>query len=169
MVRWKDIKGYEGHYQISDSGLVRSLKSDKLLTLSRLTKCGYRKASLSKGGKAREFRIHRLVAETFVPNPHKKETVNHIDGDKLNNDASNLEWSTRSEQVYHSYELGLKKPIRGASNKNAKLTDNQVREIRKAYVRQSREFGTVALAAKYGVTSRVIGLVVNGKSYRHIK
>lgn len=170
MEEWKDIKGFEGRYQVSNTGKVRNAKSGNLLSLNRLTKCGYRKAALYlENRKSKECRIHRLVAETFISNPDNKETVNHKDGDKLNNHVNNLEWATRSEQVFHSYELGLKNPLSGTSSPHSKLTDDQVREIRSLYIPQSKEFGAVALSKKYNVSHRVILLVAKGKSYKHVK
>lgn len=168
MVVWKDIIGFEGKYQISNDGRVRVVKTGKELTLNRFTKCGYRKAALYKNGKGHEKRIHRLVAEHFVHNPRMKETVNHIDGNKLNNHADNLEWSTRKEQLDHAYNTGLRSSRRGSDNSQSKLTDEQVREIRRDYVRQSTKFGTVALSKKYGVSNRVIGLIVNNKAYTNV-
>ena len=85
--------------------------------------------------------------------------------DKLNNVFTNLEWSTRSEQLFHAYKMNLRKAKRGSSNVNAKLTELQVKEIRSMYIPMSREFGTVALSKKYNVSSRVIGLIVANKSY----
>jgi hypothetical protein len=172
---WKDITGFEGFYQISNFGRVKSLGGKcgsamrkPSIRSTSLTKDGYEKVRLLWGGKDKTVRIHRLVAEAFIPNPEGKETVNHIDGNKRNNHVSNLEWADRSEQLYHAYKLGLKQSKVGSNNPVAKLSDEDVREIRKTYVRQSREYGTVALAKKYGVTNRVIGLVVSGKSYKNV-
>lgn len=167
MIVWKEIEGYEGLYMITVLGDVYSLKRGIMLK-KRLTFDGYIKATLSKNDKAKDFRVHRLVAEAFIPNPENKETVNHIDGDKTNNCVSNLEWATRSEQTQHSYDLGLKKPMPGRNNPNAKLTDEQVREIRSLYVKGSKEFGTVALGKKYDVHAGVIERVVKRKSYIHV-
>lgn len=170
---WKDIKGFEGCYQISSLGRVKSLArngspyGENIRKLSR-TKDGYLKVRLFGNGKDVTTRVHRLVAETFIENPDNKETVNHIDGNKENNSVENLEWADRHEQLYHAYELGLRKPMAGHINSQSKLTEEQVREIRATYVRQSKEFGTVALSKKYGVTNRVIGLVVNGKAYKNV-
>ena len=69
----------------------------------------------------------------------------------------------------HAYGLGLKTSRLGSHNSNAKLTDEQVREIRKTYVPYSKEFGTVALAEKYGVTNRVVGLIVKNRAYKNVK
>ena len=83
--------------------------------------------------------------------------------------VSNLEWVNRTEQMTHAYRLGLKTSRIGSHNSNAKLGDEQVREIRKLYIPYSKEFGTVALAEKYNVTNRVIGLIVKNKAYKNVK
>ena len=91
---WKDIEGYEG-YQISNMGRVRSLKYNKERFLrERKIKTDYLRVSLCKNGVAREFYIHRLVAQAFLPNPDNLPQVNHKDEDKTNNHVSNLEWCT---------------------------------------------------------------------------
>lgn len=174
--KWKDIKGYEGFYQISNLGRVKSLggwcgtakRKEKIRSVS-LTQDGYVKIRLIHQGRDRTARVHRLVAEAFILNPDNKDTVNHIDGNKQNNEVTNLEWADRAEQMQHAYCLGLKTSKVGSLNPNAKLTDEQVREIRNAYVPYSKEFGTVALAEKYGVTNRVIGLIVKNKAYKNVK
>lgn len=174
--KWKDIEGYEGFYQISNMGRVKSLggqcgtvKRKEKIRSTSLTKDGYEKIRLNSQGKDTTKRIHRLVAEAFIPNPNNKDTVNHIDGNKQNNIETNLEWVDRSEQMIHAYDLGLKRSRIGSKNANAKLTDEQVKEIRKLYVPYSKEFGTVALSKKYGVSNRVIGLIVSNKAYKDVK
>lgn len=173
---WKDIPGFDGFYQISNYGRVRSsggwcgsAKRSSIIRSASLTRDGYEKVRLVRGTKDITCRIHRLVAQAFVPNPEHKTTVNHIDGDKRNNRADNLEWADRHEQLVHAYNNGLKTPNTGTTNCNAKLTAEQVKEIRSIYIRQSKEFGTVALAKKYGVSNRVIGLIVRGLSYKDVK
>lgn len=116
---WKDIKGYEGLYQISNLGNVKSLERYKQnhgvtqlvgekIKSTRLLSSGYLVTDLYKDNKSKTAKIHRLVAETFIPNPNSKETVNHIDGNKLNNRVDNLEWATHREQNEHFYKTGLK-------------------------------------------------------------
>ncbi len=173
---WKDIKGFEGFYQISNLGRVKSLggwcgtaKRNEKIRSTSLTHDGYVKIRLRHQSKDKTARVHRLVAEAFIPNPKNKETVNHIDGNKQNNAASNLEWADRTQQMLHAYKLGLKASQAGTQNSNAKLTDKQVREIRNLYVPNSKKFGTVALAKKYGVSNRVVGLIVNNKTYKNVK
>ena len=108
---WRDIEGYEGLYQVSSLGNVRSQrrKTTKggLLKIAK-NPCGYSFVNLCKNGKASLKRIHRLVAEAFVPNPNGYSDVNHIDGNKENNKASNLEWVTRSANINHAYKTGLR-------------------------------------------------------------
>lgn len=118
---WKDIEGYEGLYQISNLGLVKSV-SRKIKTklgfkttkdiLLKFGKCSfnYIQVSLCKNGVQKTFKVHRLVAIHFIPNEFDKKEVNHIDGDKSNNTIDNLEWATRSENQFHAYKIGLRDP-----------------------------------------------------------
>lgn len=103
---WKSIEGYEGLYEISNLGRVRShdrvsngkIRKGRMLK-QVITGGGYYHVCLSKNGVFKQCRVHRLVATAFVPNPDAKETVNHINEDKLDNRACNLEWLTLSENV----------------------------------------------------------------------
>lgn len=97
---WKDIEGYDGFYQVSNLGRVKSVKSKYLRKLN-LTHDGYCKINLSSNGETHWFRVHRLVAQAFIPNPENKPEVNHIDEDKTNNNVDNLEWVTRKENANH--------------------------------------------------------------------
>ena len=108
---WKDIEGYEGLYQVSNLGRVKSLyKKEKILKLGAVSS-GYFFVHLYKMRKLKVIRVHRLVALTFVPNTENKLEVNHKDGNKQNNRADNLEWATKSENVKHSYSvLHIKNP-----------------------------------------------------------
>lgn len=159
MEEWKD---YEEDYAVSSYGRMYSKRAGRCLSIKSFDNDGYVKVAPHGNTK----RLNRIVAQTFIPNPDSKTTVNHIDGNKTNNRVDNLEWSTRSEQMIHAYKHGLKKPMRGSENANAKLTDEQVKAIRSEYVRNSRTHGTVALGRRYGVTNRVIGLIVRGLAYR---
>ena len=115
---WKDITGYEGLYQVSNLGEVKSLErmisngkglvkvKERILTQS-ITNWGYYRVALYKNGVRKYCKVHRLVAEAFIPNPESKEQVNHIDGNKLNNCVDNLEWSTRIENLNHARINGL--------------------------------------------------------------
>ena len=92
---WKDIAGYEGLYQVSDLGRVRSLKYEKVrLMKPRDNGCGYFQISFRREGKRKLFLVHRLVAEAFIPNPSNFPIVNHKDENPANNAVDNLEWCT---------------------------------------------------------------------------
>lgn len=104
---WKDIKGYEGLYQVSNLGRVRSFprqgtrKEETILRLTK-TKKGYLSLHLCKNKEGRSFRVHRLVAEAFIPNPTNLPQINHKDENKLNNCVDNLEWcDSRYNNIYN--------------------------------------------------------------------
>ena len=116
---WKDIPDYEGKYQVSNMGRVRSLlkwyplqnryvQRVKILKNNVMSK-GYLGVKLCKNGE-RTFKVHRLVAEAFIPNPDNKPQVNHINGDKTDNRVENLEWCTSRENTEHSRITGLQLP-----------------------------------------------------------
>lgn len=119
---WKPIKDFEGLYEVSNLGRVKSF--------DRVVNCGHGKTRVMKGKILKEVKlrdgyfyvrlckdtistrksIHRLVAETYIPNLDNKKEVNHIDGNKRNNNVSNLEWVTPKENMRHAWETGLLKP-----------------------------------------------------------
>lgn len=106
--KWKNISNYEGLYQISSFGRVKSLKCgrQKILKLGS-NPLGYSIIGLWKDKKQKFFPVHRIVATTFISNPKNKPEVNHIDGNKKNNNIDNLEWVTKSENMKHAIRTGL--------------------------------------------------------------
>jgi len=137
---WKDINGFEGYYKISNYGNVKSLdrlvksKAGSLKFLKgNIKKCAissvYRLALLSKENKEIGISVHKLVALHFIPNPLRKPEINHMDGNKLNNYFGNLEWCTRSENIQHSYDIGLQISRKGSKHHMAKITEDDVAEM----------------------------------------
>lgn len=116
---WKDVPGYEGFYQVSNLGRVKSL--DRTIRHARfgsvkrkgkelrqaVDRYGYMRVGIFNGNDKKIWSVHRLVATAFIPNPENKETVNHINGNKQDNRVENLEWNTQVENLKHSYATGL--------------------------------------------------------------
>lgn len=120
MSEWRDVPGYEGLYQVSDCGIVRSLdrtviggacgptKRIRGRELSQATdRGGYKVVCLCRDGSAKSAKVHRIVAEAFIPKEHGRHCVNHIDGDKTNNSVENLEWCSQLENNRHAIATGL--------------------------------------------------------------
>lgn len=108
---FREIPGYEKRYSISKSGVIKSLsKRGKTCTVKKtgVSKWGYERTTLWNGVKNVNHKVHRLVAITYMKNPQKHGDINHIDGDKLNNNLDNLEYCSRSENMKHAYKTGLK-------------------------------------------------------------
>ena len=109
MVEWRTICEYPD-YSVSNCGDVRNERTGKVLK-NRTVRNGYQIVTLCDDGGHHPCSVHRLVAKEFVENPRNCNTVNHIDGDKSNNNVDNLEWCTQSENMKHAYRTGLQKPI----------------------------------------------------------
>ena len=133
---WKEIKGFEGEYEVSNLGRIRSMDrmingrfyKSKIRSI-KITPNVYPKICLCSINGDRTARIHRLVAENFIPNPDNKKEVNHIDGDKTNNRVDNLEWVTPTENKIHNHRLGITR--RGERHQNSILTEEQAIQVKK--------------------------------------
>lgn len=106
----RDIKGYEGLYTIDIFGNITRLCNGKEISQHK-SNCGYMRVALSNNKERKNFSVHRLVAETFIPNPLNKEQVNHIDGDKTNNAVWNLEWTNCKDNINHAVKTGKVKRL----------------------------------------------------------
>lgn len=175
-MQWKPIKGYEGLYEVSDVGEVKALKRtinqgkchrtwEEHIVKFSVDGNGYFRTNLAKDGVNKTVKVHRLVAEAFIPNPSNLPEVNHIDGNKQNNHVENLEWCSRSENLKHAVEIGLKR-LDGEFNPGHKLTTKQVEFIRKSYIPRHKDFGTVALGKRFGVHRKTITRIINCQSWK---
>ena len=172
----KIIQGHgRNKYEVFEDGTVISLGrvgargyivKDKVLKPC-LNNSGYFRVSMNLIGKRKDYFVHRLVAECFCPNPYNKDKVNHKDGNKHNNNASNLEWVTSSENNKHAFANGLKLPTicSGKDNWNSKLDEEKVLWIREHYIKGSKEYGQCALARMFGVSQATMWAVINNKSW----
>lgn len=177
MEDWKNIKGYEGFYKVSSMGNIKSLKrkvkhptgytrtvNEKVLKPTIVN--GYHHVDLSKYGKRERHLVHRLVASAFIENHNKKPQVNHIDGNKTNNNVNNLEWATASENVTHGYLTGLSKPMAGSKNGHSKLSESEVIEMRNWY---SKGRTQKELAEKFEVSTWTVQGIVEGRTWNNVK
>ena len=126
---WKDISGYEGIYQVSNLGNIRSCERkvyfkkgnpltsymtvpEKIIS-KHISNTGYYRVGLRKDGKRKFLSVHRIVTSAFIDNPENKPHVNHIDGNRLNNHSDNLEWVTCQENIIHARDTGLSHGLKG--------------------------------------------------------
>ena len=173
---WKPIVGYEGLYEISNLGVIKSLRRTVNKGKCHRTwgehfikygvdGCGYFRTNLAKDGVNKTFKVHRLVAEAFIPNPNNLPEVNHKDGNKQNNCVDNLEWCDRHHNMKHAVNIGLKK-LHGEFNPGHKLTSEQVEFIKQSYIPRHPEFGAVALGKRFGVHRKTISRITTNKNWK---
>lgn len=160
---WKDIPEYEGLYQINNFGFVRSLPrngtSGNIIYLSAwFDNKGYQKVTLSKNGKRKQFPVHRLVAQVFIPNPNNDRDVRFKDGNRHNVASTNLEWCNIS-----NIPKNVKK---GCYSTYAKFDNNTIAEIKSLFIKGDKEFGCNGLARKYGVSKSTMSYLLNNKTYK---
>lgn len=129
---------------------------------------GYHKLSIYKNNVPKTFKLHRIVAECYLPNPNDLPEVNHRDGNKINNNISNLYWCTSSHNIKHAFDTGLKIPTRGHDIHCSKLIEEQVIWIRNNYIPRHKKFGCRALAKKFKINSSSISDIINYKSWSHL-
>ena len=169
---WKDIEGY---YQVSNKGKVRSIdryidhfRGGKRLLKGKIIKpglsVGYENITLYLDGKRKHKKVHRLIAETFIPNPENKKCVNHKDGNKLNNNVSNLEWCTYAENNRHAHETGLTTNY-GESHPQSKLKAEDIPNILHM---SNTGMSHKKIGDELGVSAITIFDVIHGNTWKHI-
>lgn len=178
---WKNVKGYERYYQVSNLGKVKSLeriikhwKGGNKTLKERILKPGkseegYLLVVLHMNKKGKTKRIHRLVAETFIENQENKPQVNHINGIKDDNRTINLEWVTAKENVNHGYKTGLitNKHSTGENNHMTKFVDQDIRDIRRMYKETNLSHSQIAKI--YDVKKSTISHIINKVNWKHVK
>ena len=133
----KPIGGYETLYAATPDGKVFSIKGSRQSGFNpqsltpRKVSLGYHGITLCKDGVFKQCLLHRIIAQTFIPNPENKPTINHKDGNKQNNCVANLEWCTQKEQIKHAIETGLTTFKTGENARNVKLSNNAILEIKR--------------------------------------
>jgi len=170
---WKDIKDFEGLYQVSNFGRVKSLakswnlqngkyfsKEEKIM-IGGFNTFGYRHVTLMKNNKAYCKKIHRLVAEAFLDNPNNYPQVNHINGIKSDNRLENLEWCNQSHNMQHAMSIGLKTMRTCEKASRAILTNAQVLEIRQL----KDKLTGVEIAKIYNVSKHTIYNIFRNRSW----
>lgn len=173
---WKPIEGYCGLYEVSNTGkikaITKSIDSGKChrkwkehIMCTAEDKKGYLRTVLSKQGVSKTVKVHRLVAQAFIPNPLNLPQINHKDGNKQNNAVENLEWCDQSTNMKEACRTGLI-VRKGENNSQHKLTHKDVEWIRNHYVARDCSFGSAAMATRFGVHRKTIGRIVKNKCWK---
>ena len=159
------------HLAVTRDGRVKNLQTDRELAVT-VGKTGYAQLCIrpdGRKGRARLVKIHRLVAEAWIgAAPSRRHVVNHRNGVKTDNRVENLEWVTPSENIRHSYRMGMHPRQFGEASNSAKLTDAAVRRIRRVYTPGHQRFGARALGREYGVHHKQIITAARGESWPHL-
>lgn len=170
-MEWRPVVRYEGRYEVSSCGDIRSVMRGRGAVFGRIRKLsdhamGYKSVSLWKAGKGRTHLVHRLVAEAFLGPVPKYCEVNHKNGDKTDNRVENLEYVTRPHNIQHAMATGLMNIV-GTDNPSAKLTENQVRQIKERHM--PGKYGYKRLAAEFGVTWEAIRNIIKGRAWDYVE
>lgn len=163
MENWIDLKETNGNYKIAINGDVMSKLSGKWRMLkSHVSSTGYLRVDVIYNGKKKTVKLHRLIGIHFIDNPNNLKILNHIDGNKLNNDISNLEWCTSSHNNQEAWNNGLYTKKYGADNGNACLTWGQAQEIRSM---KANGIKRKAIREHFGVSESTVDKIVANKIY----
>ena len=173
---WKPIAGYEGLYEVSSLGNVRSNDREithrngrryrvKGRTLVFSKPHGYHQVTLCDGNSKKPHKVHRLVASAFIPRTPGKDVVNHLDGNKGNNSVSNLEWTCPKGNARHARDAGLVNTARGELSGGAKLSSDDIKAIR-SMLRSGRRQSEIA--SEFGVTQSNISRISTNDVWAHL-
>lgn len=168
---WKDIPGWEGLYQVSNTGLVKRIGKKGGATVGKIlsltpNNAGYPIADLNHNGARKTTRIHRLVMLAFVGECPEGMQVNHKNGNKTDNRIENLEYVTPGENTRHAHLNGLVSSAKGERSSNAKLKESEVREI--ISLLRDGEITMSEIARRYNVRLQCIQGIKYGKNWRHL-
>jgi len=167
---WKQIRNYPD-YRIDENGNIISYKRNKETPLHPiLTKYGYYEVDLYLKGKRRRFKVHRLVAETFIPNINNLPQINHKNGNKLDNTVKNIEWCTCKDNLKHARESGLNTSIpppngEGIRNSRSILNEEQILQIRE---KAAKGITHKIIALEYNIGESTVSGIVARIRWRHI-
>ena len=170
MLIWKKIEGY--NYEISTDGDVRNYKTKKVLKLGLDSRGYYRVSfSLGKAGIPKIAFPHRLVAEAFIDNPENKPQVNHIDGNKLNNEVGNLEWVTPKENITHAIETGLIEDVKvrsNVANKASLVVNSKKVKTISLETGETRNYSSISECSReIGIPFQTISRYLNNPTKQH--
>ena len=156
------VLGHEKTHKISCNGNIWSEITNKFLK-NKCNRNGYLSIQLTQRGKC--YLVHRLVATAFIPNPENKPQVNHIDGNKSNNTASNLEWCTQSENQKHAYKIGLQKPSGLSGNESPFAKKIMMFDLKGNLI--DEDDSITELANKHSLNRKMIYRVISGVRKKH--
>lgn len=178
MEEWRSIKGFEGSYEVSDLGRVRSLDrmvnsahNAKRIVLGQILRAskepnGYLRICLSIRNRYKSYSVHRLVAKAFIPNCDNKSQINHKDGDKENNTVPNLEWCTAKENSQHAVTTGLRvNTQRGSTHYGSILTESDVLTIR---FLKAEGMPPKHIAEIFDIKSSHLSAIISKRIWKHV-
>lgn len=173
----RDVKGYEGLYEITKDGIIfrkeritkKSNGYDLKLKRKQMKQSdlkGYLSVGLIKNKVKKRVHVHRLVAETFIPNPDNKSQVNHINGIKTDNRVCNLEWTTPKENTQHAVKNKLRGDSKGMKNGMSKVNESDVKRMREMY---KSGLSQIQISKVFNLNKDTVWKIINRKLWDHVE